>query len=74
MKTQNSDETYEIFSSIPNICEVKTKKITVSPGESELIKLCLKAPASEIIAEIKVLIRNSKTKEPEEILQFDLNI
>ena len=68
------EETYEVFSSIPHMCEVKSKKITVSPGGSEFIKLCLKAPASEIIAEIKLLIRNSKTKEPEEVIQFDLNI
>lgn len=65
---------YEIISSIPHICEVRSKTLIIEPNSQGDIKLCIKAPQSELIAEVKLLIRNYVTKEHEEVLQFDINV
>ena len=65
---------FEVISSIPNIWKVRNYRMVIPAGGTDHIKLCLKAPESEIIAEIRLLIRDFQTKEVEEMLQFDINI
>ena len=77
LKYQNSNgdkHAYEVLSSIPHICEVRNRKMIIPVGGTDHIKLCLKGPSSELIAEVKLLIRGFNTKEVEEILQFDVEV
>ncbi|CAI2380849.1 unnamed protein product [Moneuplotes crassus] len=74
MNDSNERRVFEVLSSIPNICEVRNYKLSIPSGGTDHIKLCLRAPKSEIIAEVKLLIRDFETKEVEEMLQFDINV
>jgi hypothetical protein len=48
--------------------------MAIPEGGTDTIRICMRAAQSELIAEVKILIRDYYSKEVEELLQFDINV
>ncbi len=64
----------EVKSNVNSIVKVRTPALTIAPAGFEYIQFEIEAPSIAVIMHAKILIKNSMTLEPEELIMFTLDI